>query len=571
MSEGSSSPEEFDARYKWIALSNTTLGVTLATIDASIVLVAMPAIFRGIHLDPLQPGNSFYLLWMILGFLVVSSVLVVSLGRLGDIYGRVRMYTLGFVIYTVASLLLTIDWMDGRAGADWLIGFRIVQGIGAAFLIANSVAIVTDAFPANQRGFALGINNVAGISGQFIGLVLGGLLAAVDWRLVFLISVPFGIVGTIWSHVSLREVGSHARAGIDWWGNVTFGGGLVLLMIGITYGIRPYDGHAMGWTSPFVLGCVAVGIALLVVFVWVETRVKAPMFELSLFRIRAYTFGVISSFLSALARGGLMFMLIIWLQGVWLPQHGYSFVSTPLWAGIFMLPLTFGFLVAGPTAGILSDRYGQRLFATGGMLVSALAFILLERLPLNFSYTEFGFLLFLMGLSMGAFASPNRAGVMNSLPAAHRGAGAGMNQTFQNSAQVLSIGIFFTLMIIGLSATLPHTLSTGLEAQGVDPATAAQVGALPPISVLFASFLGYDPATSLIGTHVLSQLPAANAAVISGHSFFPKLIAGPFRDGLHQAFTFAVIICLIAAAASWSRGKTKVEQAPAAQEVRATP
>ena len=571
MSEGSSSPEEFDARYKWIALSNTTLGVTLATIDASIVLVAMPAIFRGIHLDPLQPGNSFYLLWMILGFLVVSSVLVVSLGRLGDIYGRVRMYTLGFVIYTVASLLLTIDWMDGRAGADWLIGFRIVQGIGAAFLIANSVAIVTDAFPANQRGFALGINNVAGISGQFIGLVLGGLLAAVDWRLVFLISVPFGIVGTIWSHVSLREVGSHARAGIDWWGNVTFGGGLVLLMIGITYGIRPYGGHAMGWTSPFVLGCVAVGIALLVVFVWVETRVKAPMFELSLFRIRAYTFGVISSFLSALARGGLMFMLIIWLQGVWLPQHGYSFVSTPLWAGIFMLPLTFGFLVAGPTAGILSDRYGQRLFATGGMLVSALAFILLERLPLNFSYTEFGFLLFLMGLSMGAFASPNRAGVMNSLPAAHRGAGAGMNQTFQNSAQVLSIGIFFTLMIIGLSATLPHTLSTGLEAQGVDPATAAQVGALPPISVLFASFLGYDPATSLIGTHVLSQLPAANAAVISGHSFFPQLIAGPFRDGLHQAFTFAVIICLIAAAASWSRGKTKVEQAPAAQEVRATP
>ena len=564
-------PEDFDARYKWIALSNTTLGVTLATIDASIVLVAMPAIFRGIHLDPLQPGNSFYLLWMILGFLVVSSVLVVSLGRLGDIYGRVRMYTLGFVIYTVASLLLTIDWMGGRAGADWLIGFRIVQGIGAAFLIANSVAIVTDAFPANQRGFALGINNVAGISGQFIGLVLGGLLAAVDWRLVFLISVPFGIVGTIWSHVSLREVGRHARAEIDWWGNVTFGGGLVLLMIGITYGIRPYDGHAMGWTSPFVLGCVAAGIALLAVFVWVEARVKAPMFELSLFRIRAYTFGVISSFLSALARGGLMFMLIIWLQGVWLPQHGYSFESTPLWAGIFMLPLTTGFLVAGPTAGILSDRYGQRLFATGGMLVSALAFILLERLPLNFSYAEFGFLLFLMGLSMGAFASPNRAGVMNSLPAAHRGAGAGMNQTFQNSAQVLSIGIFFTLMIIGLSATLPHTLSTGLEAQGVDPTTAAHVGSLPPISVLFASFLGYDPATSLIGTHVLSQLPAANAAVISGHSFFPKLIAGPFRDGLHQAFTFAVIICLIAAAASWSRGKTKVEQAPAAQEVQASP
>jgi MFS family permease len=557
--EGATVAGEND-RYKWVALSNTTLGVMLATIDASIVLVAMPAIFRGIRLDPLRTGNSFYLLWMILGFLIVSSVLVVSLGRLGDMYGRVRMYTLGFVIYTVASLLLTIDWMTGPAGADWLIVFRIVQGIGAAFLIANSVAIVTDAFPAHQRGLALGINNVAGISGQFIGLVLGGLLAAVDWRLVFLISVPLGIFGTIWSHRSLREIGVHRQARIDWWGNLTFAAGLVLVMIGVTYGIRPYEGHAMGWTSPFVLGCMATGLALLAVFVIVETRVSTPMFELSLFRIRAYTFGVLSSFLSALARGGLMFMLIIWLQGVWLPEHGYSFASTPLWAGILMLPLTTGFLIAGPTAGFLSDRYGRRLFATGGMVGSAVAFALLESMPLNFSYAEFAALVFLMGLSMGAFASPNRAGVMNSLPAEHRGAGAGMNQTFQNSAQVLSIGVFFTLMIVGLSATLPHTLTAGLVSQGVPPATAAQVGHLPPISVLFAAFLGYDPATSLIGPHVLSHLPVASAAIVEGHSFFARLLAGPFRDGLHQAFTFAIAICLVGAATSWSRG-TRVEEA----------
>jgi MFS family permease len=477
-------------------------------------------------------------------------------------YGRVRMYTLGFVIYTVASLLLTIDWMSGAAGADWLIVFRIVQGIGAAFLIANSVAILTDAFPAHQRGFALGINNVAGISGQFIGLVLGGLLAAINWRLVFLISVPLGIVGTVWSHHSLREIGVHRQAKIDWWGNLTFAGGLVLVMIGVTYGIRPYQGHAMGWTSPFVLGCMAAGVALLAVFVKIETRVSSPMFELSLFRIRAYTFGVLSSFLSALARGGLMFMLIIWLQGVWLPEHGYSFASTPLWAGILMLPLTTGFLIAGPTSGILSDRYGQRLFATGGMIGSAVAFALLESMPLDFSYAEFAALLFLMGLSMGAFASPNRAGVMNSLPAAHRGAGAGMNQTFQNSAQVLSIGIFFTLMIIGLSATLPHTLTAGLVQQGVPPATAARVGQLPPISVLFAAFLGYDPARSLIGPHVLTHLSSASAAIVEGHSFFARLLAGPFRDGLHQAFTFAIAICLIGAVTSWSRGTRRVEEAP---------
>jgi MFS family permease len=557
------------AGYKWVALSNTTLGVLLATIDGSIVLIAMPDIFRGIQLDPLRPGNSFYLLWMILGFLVVSSVLVVSLGRLGDQFGRVRMYNVGFVVYTVASLLLTIDWLHGRAGADWLIGFRIVQGVGAAFLVANSVAILTDAFPANQRGLALGINNVVGISGMFIGLVLGGVLAPINWRLVFLVSVPTGIAGTIWSYRSLREIGVRTRDPVDWPGNLTFAAGLVLVMIGITYGIRPYGSHPMGWTSPFVDACLAAGAALLALFALVEVRSPAPMFRLGLFRIRAFTFGVLSSFLSAVSRGGLMFMLIIWLQGIWLPEHGYDFASTPLWAGIRMLPLTIGFLLAGPLAGILSDRYGSRPFATGGMLVSALSFVLLEMLPVDFSYPFFAAILLLMGVSMGAFAAPNRAGVMNSLPAQHRGAGGGMNQTFQNSAQVLSIGIFFTLMIVGLSATLPHSLATGLRAHGVSAGVAARVSHLPPVSVLFAAFLGYNPAKELVGPHVLSRLPAHDAATIRGRGFFPHLIAAPFRTGLREAFAFAIAACLVAALASWSRGGRAVapEQAAAEQIV----
>ena len=495
--------------YKWVALSNTTLAVLLATIDASITLIAMPDIFRGIHLDPLQPGNSFYLLWMILGFLVVTSVLVVSFGRLGDLYGRVRMYNLGFIIYTASSLLLTIDWMTGRAGADWLIVFRIVQGIGSAFLIANSVAILTDAFPANQRGLALGITNVVGISGQFLGLVLGGILAPINWRLIFLVSVPFGLIGTFWSYRSLRETSKPQRAPVDWWGNVTFALGLVLVMIGITYGIRPYGDSNMGWRSPFVDGCLIGGVALLGVFVAIELRSKHPMFRLPLFRIRAFTFGVLSSFLSAVARGGLMFMLIIWLQGIWLPEHGYNFSQTPLYAGLYMLPLTVGFLVAGPISGYLSDRHGSRTLATGGMVASALAFVLLEELPIDFGYAAFAAILLLMGLSMGAFASPNRAGVMNSLPPGDRGAGAGMNQTFQNSAQVLSIGIFFTLMILGLSATLPHTLTHGLEAHGVPAATAIQIGHLPPVSVLFAAFLGYNPITHLVPPNVLAHLTHA--------------------------------------------------------------
>jgi MFS family permease len=541
-------------RYKWIALSNTTLGVLLATLDASITLIAMPAIFRGIHLDPLKPENSFYLLWMILGFLVVSSVLIVSLGRLGDMFGRVKMYNLGFVIYTVASLFLTIDWMTGTSGAMWLIVFRVVQGIGAAFLLANAAAIITDAFPANQRGMALGINNIVGVSGMFIGLVLGGVLAPVDWRLVFLISVPVGLFGTVWAYMKLEERSEPRRAPIDWAGNVTFALGLVLLMVAVTYGIRPYGSSSTGWGAPYTIGLLAGGVVSLVAFLWIESRVENPMFRLPLFRIRAFTFGTLSTFLSAVARGGLMFMLIIWLQGIWLPLHGVDYVDTPLRAGLYMLPLTLGMLIAGPTSGYLSDRFGARWFATGGMLGTALCFVLLLLLPIDFDYWVFAAILFGVGVAFGAFASPNRAAVMNSLPPGDRGAGGGMNQTFQNSAQVLSIGIFFTLMIAGLSATLPGALSSGLQAHGVAAATAHNAAHIPPVSILFAAFLGYNPIEHLIGAHALTSLSAANHAVVTGRSFFPRLISGPFSDGLHAAFYFSIAACLVAAAASLLRG-----------------
>jgi MFS family permease len=541
-------------RYKWMALSNTTLAVLLATLDASITVIAMPDIFRGIRLDPLDPSNSFYLLWMILGYLLVSSVLIVSLGRLGDMFGRVRIYNLGFVIYTAASLLLAIDWMTGRDGAMFLIVFRIVQGIGGACLLANAGAIITDAFPLEQRGMALGINNIVGVSGMFVGLVLGGILAPIDWRLVFLISVPVGLFGTVWGYLKLEERSLPRRTPMDWWGNLTFAGGLVMIMTSVTFGIRPYGGNATGWTSPRVLGLLGGGFALLAAFVVIEGRVENPMFRLSLFRIRAFTFGTLSTFLSAVARGGLMFMLIIWLQGIWLPQHGYSFSETPLWAGIYMLPLTIGLLLAGPTSGVLSDRYGSRWFATSGMLLNALSFGFLLLLPTNFAYVWFAAVLFLNGLSIGLFAAPNRAAVMNSLPRGDRGSGGGMNQTFQNSAQVLSIGIFFTLMIIGLSTTLPQTLSSGLEAHGVAAATAQRIGDLPPVSILFAAFLGYNPIEHLLGPHALAGLTPHDRAALTGKAFFPHLISGPFRSGLRAAFSFAIVACLVAAAASSLRG-----------------
>jgi MFS family permease len=371
---------------------------------------------------------------------------------------------------------------------------------------------------------------------------------------VFLVSVPFGVFGTVWAYLKLEERGVRRRVPIDWLGNVTFAVGLILVMIGITYGIEPYGSNPMGWTSPFVLSALVLGAGFLAGFAVIEGRVPNPMFRLGLFRIRAFTFGTLSSFLAAVGRGGLMFMLIIWLQGIWLPEHGYSFTSTPLWAGIYMLPLTVGFLLAGPASGFLSDRFGSRPFATGGMIGAAASFLFLQLLPIDFPYQLFALILFLNGLSMGAFASPNRAGVMNSLPPGDRGAGGGMNATFQSSAQVLSIGIFFTLMILGLSATLSTTMTAGLEAHGVPVVVAQHVGHLPPVSILFAAFLGYNPIQTLVGAHVLSQLSAANVAALTGRQFFPTLISGPFAAGLHQAFTFSLIVCLVAAVASWSRG-----------------
>ena len=539
--------------YKWIALSNTTLGVLMATINASIMLIALPDIFRGIGVNPLQPGNTSLLLWLIMGYLVVTAVLVVSFGRLGDMFGRVRMFNLGFALFALFSILLSVTWLHGTAAAWWLIGMRVMQGVGGAMLMANSSAILTDAFPANERGLALGLNQVAAIAGSFIGLVLGGILGPVEWRLVFLISVPFGVLGAIWSYLKLQERGIRRPARLDWAGNVTFGAGLIAVLVGITYGIQPYGGHTMGWTSPLVLGLIIGGVAVLAAFCVIETRVSEPMFDLGLFKIRPFTAGNMASLLSSLGRGGLMFTLIIWLQGIYLPTHGYDFDRTPLWAGIAMLPLTAGFLVAGPLSGYLSDRFGARPFATGGMLLAAASFLLLEMLPIDFTYWQFAGILLLNGIGMGLFASPNRAGIMNSLPPERRGVSAGMSATFQNSAMVLSIGVFFTLIILGLAGTLPGALNHGLVAQGLPHADAARIAALPPVSVMFAALLGYNPVQTLLGP-AIGKLSASHAAYLTGHTFFPSLISAPFKHGLEVAFVFAIACCLIAAVASLLRG-----------------
>ena len=553
-------------RYKWVALSNTTLGMLLATVNSSIVIISLPAIFNGIHLDPLAPGNVSYLLWMLMGFLLVSAVLVVALGRLGDMYGRVKLYNLGFMIFTLASIALSLDPLRGGGGALWLIGWRVVQAVGGSMVFANSTAILIDAFPARQRGMALGINQVAAIAGSFIGLVLGGVLAEWDWRAVFWVSVPIGLVGTVWSYLSLHELGARQPGRLDWPGNVTFALGLSALLAAITYGIQPYGGHSTGWTNPWVVAGLAGGVALLVAFVVIETRVPEPMFHLGLFRDRTFAFGNLAGLLASISRGGMQFMLIIWLQGIWLPLHGYDYAATPLWAGIYLLPLTVGFLVAGPVSGWLSDRFGARPFAVGGALVVAASFVGLVLLPVDFPYWVFAALVALSGIGSGLFSSPNASAVMGSVPAGQRGAAAGMRGTFFNSGSALSIGIFFSLMVIGLAADLPHTLTAGLEQQGVPAAVATRIGGLPPVGSLFAAFLGYNPLGSLLGpSGVLAHLPAGNVATLTGKQFFPNLISGPFHHGLVVVFVAAAIMSVVTAAASvFDNGSGRGQPAPAA-------
>lgn len=537
-------------RYKWVVLSNTTLGTLLATINASIVLISLPAIFRGIGLNPLHPANVGYLLWMLMGYLVVTAVLVVPFGRLGDMYGRVRMYNLGFIVFTLAAVALSFDPFALDAGAIWLIGWRVIQGIGGAMLMATASAVLTDAFPATQRGMALGVNMVAAVAGSFLGLLIGGVLAEINWQAIFWVGVPLGIIGTIWSMRSLREVGVRTPARIDWAGTITFGVGLTVLLVGITSGIQPYGDHSTGWTNPVVLGAIGAGVLLLVAFYVIERRVDQPMVDVRLFSSAAFGMGNLAGLMASVGRGGLQFMLIIWLQGIWLPLHGYSFESTPLWAGIYMLPMTAGYLIAGPLAGSLADRYGARPFTVGGMLLAAFSFIALVMIPVNFNYPLFAGLIFLNGLGGGIFTAPNTAAIMSSVPAAQRGAASGVRATIFNAGSSLSIGIFFSLMIVGLAHSLPDAMSRGLQQQGVPAALAHQVADTPPVGSLFAAFLGYNPMAELLAPSNGLALPGVNAEVLTGQAFFPQLISEPFHTGLVVVFGAAAVMMLIGAIAS---------------------
>lgn len=561
-----SQSHERSAHYKWIALSNTTLGILMASLNSSILIIALPVIFAGLKVDPLAGGQTGLLLWVLLGFNVATTVFLVTFGRLSDIFGRVKLYNVGFLIFTIGSVLCSITWSTGTAGELELIIFRLVQGVGGAFLFSNSAAILTDAFPANQRGLALGLNQIAAVGGGVLGLIIGGLLAATgEWRFIFLVNVPVGIIGTIWAYVALHEVPVVKKAHrLDIFGNITLALGILGIMLGLTYGIMPYGTSSMGWGSPMVLTSLIVGVLMLVAFVVIEMKVSEPLFHLNLFRIPAFALGNFSNFLGALARGGLQFMLIIWLQGIWLPLHGVSFANTPLQAGIDTLPQMLGFLLVGPLSGWLSDRYGTRVFATVGMVLSGIGFYLLNTLPVDFSYLPFALYLVIVGVGMGLFASPNSATIMNSLPPLYRGVGSGMRATFMNAGQMMSMGVFFSIVIAGLASRLPAAITVGLKAQGLPTAIVSKIASLPPSVSLFAALLGYNPLQSMVPAPVLDKLSKQHLATITGHSFFPHLIGPSFMHGLSLAFLISLVLSLAAAvASSLIKDKAAVADEPA--------
>jgi MFS family permease len=540
--------------YKWIVLINTTIGMLMAAINQTIVLISLPAIFSGLHVDPLGPGQSNLLLWMLMGYSAVTTVLLVTFGRIADMFGRVRIYNLGFVVFTVGSLLCALTPSTGTAGAIELIAFRMLQGVGGAGLFANSIALLTDAFPAHQRGFSLGINQIAFIGGNIVGVVLGGFLAAVNWRLDFLISVPVGLAGSVWALVALHEVGKRRAQPLDWVGNVTFAGGLLALMFGLTQALTPYGNQSMGWSNPIVVLVLAGGVVLLAAFVVVETRVRYPLFDLQLFRIRDFLFGNVAAFLFSLARGGLQFMFIIWLQGIWLPLHGVNYRDTPLQAGIDTMPLILGFVVCGPLGGWLSDRYGSRVLATGGILVAGLAAALLMTLPANFNLGLFAAYLALMGAGMGFFSAPNTSQIMGAVPAEQRGSAAGMRAMVLNAGMTASQAIFFTIVIASLSRNLGPALLAGAGQAGLPPDLAHQIASLPPGAAIFAAMLGYDPVLHLVPASSLAILPSAIATRVSDPHFFAGLLAQPFVEGIRVALVVCVAICVLAGVTSALRG-----------------
>jgi len=532
----------------------------MASINMNIVMVTLPTIFRGLNINAFAAGEFTYLLWILMGYSIVLATVLVTFGRISDIYGRVRMYTWGFVIFTVSSVLLSIvPSGSGNTGALLLIIFRMVQAVGGGFLMVNSTALIIDAFPVNERGKALGINQIAFIVGSLFGLILGGFLVRYDWHLVFIVNIPFAVAGTLWSIFKLKETSERQMVKMDYWGNITLALSLVLISLGFTYALEPHGSSQMGWGNPWVILSLILGVVFLVVFVFVEKRAKEPLFNLSLFRIKPFAYGNLCLLLSGLGRGAVMFLVIIWLQGIYLPLHGYLYTETPFWAGVYMLPMLLGFIIFGPIGGALTDRYGARPFATSGMIITAVGLYVLTLLPYNFNLLEFETILFIIGIGGGLFAAPNTTAIMNPVSSRDRASANGMRMTINNVAGTISMAIFFSIAITVFSQNLPSSMFSGAIAAGVPKPVADMLSQIPASGILFGAFLGVNP-ISAIPSALLATVPSTALKVLESSTFLPNVIGPSFMIGLLDSIYIAVALSVIGAIFSALRGKRYVHE-----------
>lgn len=539
-------------RYKWVVLANTTMGGLMASINSTIVMISLPAIFRGLNINPTAPSNFVLLLWVLMGYMLVTAAFLVTFGRLSDDYGRKKFYTLGFSIFTGASILLSlVPYNSGVDGAIFIIVFRLVQAIGGGFIMVNSTALLTDAFPDNERGKALGLNQVAFMAGSLIGIVLGGILAPFDFHWIFIVNIPFALAGAIWSYKFIKEekFTLKRKKSLDIPGNIFISLGLVLLSLGFTYALVPYGNSQLGWTNPWVITSFIVGSIAIILFVFTELKVENPLFNLHLFRRKAFSFGSLALLFNTLARGSVMFLVIIWLQGIYLPSHGFAISDTPFWAGIYMIPLMLGFVAFGPISGYLTDKFGARIFSTTGLAINGVGLFLLTLLPANFSLIPFFIILFVIGAGGGMFSAPNTKRIMDALPITERGAGNGIRTTFSNIGQLISLGLFFTIAISIFSTALPSTISSNLSGLNLPTQITSELSQIPASGILFSSLLGINPIKSFLASmpaSAVSSISPATLSKITSDSFIPVLISNAFIQGLRVSIYISIIFIVIA-------------------------
>jgi MFS family permease len=533
---------------KWIALSNTSIAIFIAFANYNMIIIALPQIFNSLRFNPTAPDALGYLIWLILGYMIVTSSLVVTFGRISDLKGRAKLYSFGFLIFAISSgILSTVNGYGDSAVLEMII-LRLFQGVGGGLLMVNSAAILTDYFPKNELGKALGLNQVSGLVGGVAGLIIGGVLSVINWRYIFLLDFVVGIIGTLWSFKSLRDVQKPIKQPLDIIGNVLFALGITLLLISVTYGLLPYGNQQLGWGNPFVITGLTISFLAIGIFVLVESKVKNPMFDLSLFKVRDFSVANFTNFIASMARQGILLMMLVLLQGIWLPLHGVPYSQTPFWAGLYLIPNMLGFAALGPISGILSDRYGSKVFTSLGLFVSALGFFLLSLLPYDFQLWQFFAISFLMGAGMGLFSSPNMADIMASVPVQKRGAASGMRASLQNTASAISVVLYFSVVITGMAVTLNSSIESALSSYGIH----LNVN-LPAAVAIFSALLGYDPLSSLT-----SSLPTSVASHIDTPAFFVTAIAPSFMSGFRLMLNISAALLVLSGILSLARKGVRV-------------